>query len=55
MMQWTVKTWNEFRDVWDGVHSFLMAFEFPPLMQIIDEIRRATSLNTAPQKIKEKY
>jgi hypothetical protein len=47
MMQWTVNTWNEFRNVWDGVHNFLMAgecvpmaFEFPPLMQIIDEMRR---------------
>lgn len=45
-MQWTVDTWDEFRDVWDGVHNFLMAgesaplaFDFAPLAQIVDEIR----------------
>lgn len=46
-MQWTVETWDEFRDVWDGVHNFAMAgecvpaaFNFPPLPAIIDEMRR---------------
>lgn len=45
-MQWTVKTWNEFCDVWDGVHNFLMTgecmpfdFAMPPLARVVEELR----------------
>ncbi len=46
-MQRTVTTWEEVRQVWDGVLNFLMAdecvpfsFDMPPVEQVIDEIRR---------------
>ena len=46
-MQRTVATWEEFRQVWDGVLNFLMvgecvpfSFDMPPVEQVIDEIRR---------------
>jgi len=45
-MQWTVTTWDEFRDVWDGVHNFLMAgecvpfaFVMPPIERVVEELR----------------
>jgi hypothetical protein len=45
-MQWTVTTWNEFRDVWDGVHNFLMrdecvpfTFSMPPIERVVEELR----------------
>ena len=47
LMQRTVATWEEFRQVWDGVLNFLMvgecvpfSFDMPPVEQVIDEIRR---------------
>lgn len=46
-MQWTVHTWAEFQQCWDGVHNFLMAgecvpfaFDFPPIDRVVDEMRR---------------
>lgn len=46
-MHWTVHNWTEFQHCWDGVHHFLMAgecvpfaFDFPPIDQVIDELRR---------------
>ncbi|HZP83532.1 MAG TPA: hypothetical protein VFB21_17945 [Chthonomonadaceae bacterium] len=46
-MQKTVRTWQEFRQEWDGVLNFLMAgecvpfaFDMPPVEQVIEEVRR---------------
>ena len=46
-MQAILKTWDEFRDRWDGVLNFLMAgecvpfdFEMPDIEAVISEIRR---------------
>lgn len=51
-MQWTVSTWSEFCDVWDGVHNFMMAgecapfsFEMPPLARVLEEMRRDDEVN----------
>lgn len=46
-MQKTVRTWQAFRQEWDGVLNFLMAgecvpfaFAMPPVAQVIEEVRR---------------
>src|SRR5437016_6046647 len=54
-MQWTVTTWDEFRDVWDGVHNFLMSgecmpfeFDIPPVEQMIEEVRDDDEVSIGP-------
>jgi hypothetical protein len=55
-MQWTVSTWNEFRDAWDGVHNFLLAgecvpfadFEVPPLDRVVAELREDAEARITP-------
>jgi hypothetical protein len=46
-MHRTISTWAEFRQAWAGVHNFLIAgdvkpaaFAFPPVAQVVDELRR---------------
>jgi hypothetical protein len=46
-MHQTLTTWDRFGHDWAGVHNFLMAgellpfaYDFPPLVQLVDELRR---------------
>jgi hypothetical protein len=46
-MHFTVNTWDDFRDAWDGVHNFLMSgecvpfeFNFPPIDRVVEEMRQ---------------
>lgn len=51
-MHRTAKTWEQFNELWHGPMNFRMdasladfAFEFPPLDQVVDELRRDDKAN----------